>query len=84
MQQRQATVRAGEDFGRAISEVRRAKGLTQADLAETSGLSRSYLASLESGRTSRLLEHYLRVLRRAGAEVIVVFDAADGDDDATS
>jgi len=46
-------------------------GLTQEQLAERSGLTRAYLAHLESGRSVRLLEHMLRVLRRAGATVTV-------------
>ncbi|MBS1836821.1 MAG: helix-turn-helix transcriptional regulator [Actinobacteria bacterium] len=55
----------------AVSEVRRSRGLTQADLAERTGIQRSYVASLESGRTNRLIEHLLRTLRRLGADVTV-------------
>lgn len=71
---RHAIVRTGEDFGIAISEVRRTLGITQAQMAEEVGISRSYLALLESGRTSRVLEHYLRALRRSGATVTVAWD----------
>lgn len=65
-----------------MAEVRRTRGLTQAELAERTGIQRSYVASLESGRTNRLIEHLLRTLRRLGAEVTVTWrtatDPADG------
>jgi transcriptional regulator with XRE-family HTH domain len=62
---------SGADFGRAIAEIRRRQDLTQAQLAEQAGLSRAYLAHLESGRTSKSLEHLLRTLRRSGAIVTI-------------
>jgi transcriptional regulator with XRE-family HTH domain len=65
------TIHAGADFGRAIADLRRRQGLTQAQLAEQSGLSRDYLAHLEAGRTSKSLDHLLRTLRRSGATVTV-------------
>ena len=37
-------------IGKRTRELRRAKGMTQADLAEASGLARSYIAELETGR----------------------------------
>jgi len=50
-----------------VAEVRRTRGLTQAELAERTGIQRSYVASLE---------------RRLGAEVTVTWrtasDPADG------
>ncbi len=65
------TIHSGADFGRAIADLRRRQGLTQAQLAEQSGLSRDYLAHLEAGRTSKSLDHLLRTLRRSGASVTV-------------
>jgi HTH-type transcriptional regulator/antitoxin HipB len=65
------TIHSGADFGRAIADMRRRQGLTQAQLAEQSGLSRDYLAHLEAGRTSKSLDHMMRTLRRAGATVTV-------------
>jgi HTH-type transcriptional regulator/antitoxin HipB len=62
---------SGADLGRAIADIRRQQGLTQEQLAEQAGLSRGYLAHLESGRTSKSLEHVLRVLRRSGAKVTI-------------
>ena len=75
-------MRAGADLGRAIAEIRRSAGMTQEQLAESSGLTRTYLSHLESGRSGRLLEHMLRVLRRMGATVTVTWPGdvpRDGD-----
>lgn len=70
-------VRSAEDLGRAVAEIRRAQGKTQADLASEGGLSRESLAKLEGGRSSTILDHLLRLLRRMGATVTVTW----GDDD---
>jgi HTH-type transcriptional regulator/antitoxin HipB len=70
------TVRSGADLGRAIAEARREQGLTQAALAERAGVSRGYLAQLETGKSGRLLDLLVRVLRRLGAEITVTFPTA--------
>lgn len=76
---RTAEIRRGADFGHALAEVRRARGLTQVTLAEQAGISRTYLATLEAGRTTSLLDHYVRALRRAGATITVTFpEPVDG------
>ncbi len=72
------TIHSGSDFGRAIADMRRRQGLTQAQLAEQAGLSRDYLAHLEAGRTSKSLDHIMRTLRRSGATVTVSLPE-DGD-----
>ncbi len=74
----QFVVRSPEDLGRAIGELRRAKGLTQDQLATTGGLSRNWLAQLERGRQSRSFSIMLRLLRRLGADLVVVVGAEDG------
>lgn len=79
---RQAEIRKGADLGRVLAEARRALGLTQAEMADQVGLSRVYVSALESGRTTPLLEHYVRGLRRIGAEIIVSY-RVDGDDGQT-
>jgi len=68
------TVRDSSDLGRAISGVRRARGLTQAELAERMSLHRQYLAGLETGANTIILERSLRILRRLGATVTVTID----------
>lgn len=70
------TVRSTEDLGHAVSEIRRARGMTQNELAEQGGLTRVWLAQLETGRTTPVLDHLLRLLRRLGATVTITF----GDD----
>jgi transcriptional regulator with XRE-family HTH domain len=64
-------IRRPEDLGLAVSEARRAAGLTQEQLAERTGIDRSYLAKLEAGLTTLLLTRSLRLLRRVGARVVV-------------
>lgn len=76
----QFVVRSGADFGRVVRELRRARGMSQADLSDLAGLSSAYVSKIESGRTSSILEHELRILRRLGAEVTVTvtIDPVDG------
>jgi len=79
--ERQAQIRKGRDLGRVLAEARRAQGLTQVEMAHQVGLTRVYLNALESGRSTPLLDHYLRALRRIGAEVTVTYPVPDGDDE---
>lgn len=72
------SVRSAEDLGRALAEIRHARGLTQAQLATEGGLSRASLAQLEVGRSTPVLDHFLRLLRRLGATVTITFEGDDG------
>jgi transcriptional regulator with XRE-family HTH domain len=47
--------------------------MTQADLAEQGGLTRPWLAKLETGHTTPVLEHLLRLVSRLGATVTISF-----------
>lgn len=69
--QRQMTVRTGADLGAALAEARRARSLTQQQLAESVNLDRTYLAKIETGASVLMLDRTLRLLRRLGAEVTV-------------
>ena len=69
--QRQMTVRTGADLGAALAEARRARSLTQQQLAESANLDRTYLAKIEAGASVQMLDRTLRLLRRLGAEVTV-------------
>jgi transcriptional regulator with XRE-family HTH domain len=73
-------VRSAEDFGRAVAGVRAERHLTQEALAAETGIARSYIARLESGMATLVLERLLRMLRRMGATVTVSLDDDDGDD----
>ena len=75
--QQQWVVRSGADLGAAVAEVRAARGLTQEQLAGEAGLSRSWLAKLEGGRSAVVLDHLIRLLRRLGATVVITFDGPD-------
>jgi HTH-type transcriptional regulator/antitoxin HipB len=64
-------IRSATDVGRTIADLRVQQGLTQDALAKQSGISRNYLARLESGLTVTMLDRVLRLLHRLGAEVTV-------------
>jgi transcriptional regulator with XRE-family HTH domain len=67
----QHSVRSAADLGAAIQDARREAGLTQLELAERAGVSRPYLAHVERGRSSRLLELLLDLLRVLDLELVV-------------
>jgi len=71
-------VRTPEDFGRAIAELRHARGETQAELAASMGLSRSYLAQFERGRLPRTVGLVIGLLRRLGATVTITAGVDNG------
>lgn len=73
------TVRSAEDLGRAVADIRRAQGMTQAEAARIGGLRRDWLAKLETGRSTLVLDHLLRLLRRMGASVTVSWPAEGAD-----
>jgi len=72
---RSYAVRRGADLGAAVAEARHSRGLTQAELAAQLGVDRTYVAAMERGRSSRLVDHLFRALRRLGAEVTVTWPA---------
>ncbi|MBK8077840.1 MAG: helix-turn-helix transcriptional regulator [Kineosporiaceae bacterium] len=65
--------------GLAVATARAARGLTQQELADSLSIDRTYLARLESGLSTVLLERSLRLLRRLGAEIIVQIPDTAGD-----
>lgn len=67
-------VRSGSDLGEAIGEIRATRGITQADLSEQLGVSRSWLAKLERGRTTHMVSLLVRLLSNMGATIVVEFD----------
>ena len=62
-------------LGDAIRHYRTEAGLTQAQLAAMTGLGRSYLSELETGKETEQLKRILRVLRQLG--VRMTLDEAD-------
>ena len=65
------SVRNAVDLGAAIGDARRDAGLTQQELARRVGISRPYLAQVEHGRTSRLLDLLFDLLRVVDLELVV-------------
>ena len=71
-----------KDFGKTVAGVRRARGLTQEQLAELAGIDRTYLAKLESASDTVELQRLVLALRRMGAEVTVTLrKRADAEED---
>jgi len=58
-----------DSLGTAIRHYRRAAGLTQAELAEQTGLNRTYLSALEQGKETEQLRRLLRVLKQLGVRM---------------
>jgi transcriptional regulator with XRE-family HTH domain len=77
MSTREFVVRSAEDLGRIIAEARVARGLTQAELAATADIERTYLARLEAGRTTLQVERTLDLLRRLGVTIHGSLDLDD-------
>lgn len=73
------SIRSAEDLGRSLAEIRRERGLTQEQLAADGGLSRASLAQLEIGRSTPVLDHFLRLLRRLGATITITFEGQGGE-----
>ncbi|PKN80231.1 MAG: XRE family transcriptional regulator [Chloroflexi bacterium HGW-Chloroflexi-9] len=58
-----------ESLGVAIKHYRHLSGLSQAELAERTGLNRTYLSSLEQGRETEQVRRLLRVLQELGVRM---------------
>lgn len=65
-------VRKPRDLGAAVAEARRLRGMSQEELARATGVDRTYLARVEAGLSVLLVARVLRLLRRLGAEVVVL------------
>lgn len=65
-------VRSFKELTDALRDVRRNdRNLTQHDLAEQLGLTRSYIADVESGRSNRLIDLAFDMLRVLDLELVV-------------
>jgi transcriptional regulator with XRE-family HTH domain len=56
-------------LGTAIRHYRLQSGLSQAELAERTGLHRTYLSDLEQGRETEQVRRILRVLKELGVRM---------------
>ncbi len=62
-------VYSAQSLGEAIKHYRGELGLSQAELAERTGLNRSYLSALEQGHETEQVRRLLRVLKELGVRV---------------
>ncbi|MEI6446696.1 MAG: helix-turn-helix domain-containing protein [Actinomycetes bacterium] len=56
-------------LGDAIRHYRTSAGMTQEQLAELTGVQRSYLSELEGGKETEQLKRTLRILRQLGVRM---------------
>lgn len=64
-------VRDPGELGRWVRQVRKAKGLTQAELAGLAGVGVRFLSEMERGKATSHLGKVMRVLHRLGCKVRV-------------
>ena len=62
----------GIELGRQLAELRKAKGLTQVQFAEVSGVSSIYIARIEKGHHSPSVEMLQRPLVPLGAKLTII------------
>jgi len=58
-----------EKFGQRLKTLRKAKGLSQEELAEKSGLNRPYISGIEKGRRNVSLEVMEKLAGALGVEM---------------
>ena len=63
-----------EKFGAAVRELRERKGLTQEQLADLSGLHRTYVSGVERGLRNPSLVNVVKLARALGVRVGDLFD----------
>lgn len=69
MSTRRFRMRSVDDVARTVAEARLQRGLTQDELADRVGISRTYLARLEAGGSTIQLQRILLLLRELGVDV---------------
>ena len=74
----EVVIRTPRDLGLAIAEARQVCQLTQAQVAQSAGLDRTYLAKMEAGLTTLYVNRLLRVLSRLGAQLTVTLPPVAG------
>ena len=66
-------------LGRRIGELRRAHGLTQEQLAASAGIHRTFLARVETARTSIAIDRLLAVADALGVRIHDLLPEDEGD-----
>lgn len=65
-------INSSKDFGLAIVRARKAKGLTQQDLANFTGYSVSYISHLENGKTSAEIDKAIKLANLLALDINIV------------
>jgi HTH-type transcriptional regulator/antitoxin HipB len=68
-----------EDIGRTVRTTRKALGVTQADLALTSGTGLRFIVDLEKGKPTCQVGKVLTVLQTLGIDVTLCAPIGDGE-----
>lgn len=69
MDTEQFRVYSAQSLGAAIKHYRQEAKLSQAELAQRTGLNRTYLSSLEQGHETEQLRRLLRVMKELGVRM---------------
>jgi transcriptional regulator with XRE-family HTH domain len=67
----QFRVYSPQSLGTAIRHFRQEAGLSQMELAQRTGLNRTYLSALEQGHETEQLRRLLRVLKELGVRMTI-------------
>lgn len=67
----QFRIYSADGIGQALRHYREEAGLTQAQLAETTGVPREYLISLEGGNMTEQTRRLVSLLKALGARLVV-------------
>lgn len=62
-----------------IREIRKSRGLTQAELGKLAGVSRSYLSEMETGSKDINATRLTRIAQALGVSVVDLFEADSSD-----
>lgn len=76
-----AIARSPQALGRALSQARTARGLTQEDLAEALGISRQYVVGIESGNPNLYAARLFEVIRELGGHIEFHTEIPDAEDE---
>ena len=63
-----------EKFGRKVSTLRKARAISQEELAQLSGLHRTYISDLERGRRNVALENIEKIANALGQDIKELFN----------
>lgn len=72
-----ARIHSPADLGLAIQQARLARGLSQRDLAQLTGIAQSAISELESGSHTRYAERLFALLRATGIDLTAQWEDED-------